>query len=167
MVTPACGLLHRGAAGRSWACSVRASWVGLGGSRRTPTPYRGADSRRSCQWLTAGGQSGHGYVGEVGWPGDDPRWATLATAWYQQAGEAWLWTSAWATGDWWSPSYRLANYTSDGTQITGPNPQPAIIEAQAPRKRSVNIAEAEFGTPRPTATISTFSNRRPGVVAND
>jgi type II secretory pathway pseudopilin PulG len=119
-------------------------------------------------WLAAAGQQGHGYVGEVGWPGTDPRWAELAAAWYRQADRAWLWTSAWAAGEWWPATYPLRVYTGDGTNLTGPTPQAAVIEAQAPRKRSVNLAGAEFGTPAPTQNMSTtFSNRRRGVVGID
>jgi aryl-phospho-beta-D-glucosidase BglC (GH1 family) len=56
-------------------------------------------------------------------------------------------------------------YAADGTRLTGPNPQAAVVEAQAYRKRSVNLAGAEFGTPEPLQAMSTtFSNRRPGVV---
>src|SRR5260221_4954368 len=52
-------------------------------------------------WLSAAGASGHGYIGEVGWPGDDPRWNELAAGWYRQADQQWLWASAWSAGDWW------------------------------------------------------------------
>ncbi len=119
-------------------------------------------------WLAAGGQAGHGYIGEVGWPADDSRWAALATAWYRQADQAWLWTSAWAAGEWWPSTYPLAIYSADGNQLTGPRPQAAIVEAQAYRKRSVNMAGAEFGAPSPTQAMSTtFSSNRPGAVGVD
>lgn len=111
-------------------------------------------------WLRSGGQFGHGYVGEVGWPDDDPRWNDLARSWYRMADQEWLWASSWAAGDWWDASYPLVVY-GDG-QAGGQAP---VIEAQAARKRSVDLAGAEFGTPPPLATSSTtFSNRRPGVA---
>jgi hypothetical protein len=111
-------------------------------------------------WLSAGGAFGHGYVGEVGWPGDDPRWGELAAGWYRQADQQWLWASAWAAGDWWPSTYPLRVY---GNGQAGP--QATVVEAQAARKRSVNLAGAEFGTPAPLDSYSTtFSNTRRGVV---
>jgi hypothetical protein len=114
-------------------------------------------------WLKRGGASGHGYVGEVGWPGDDARWNELAAGWYRQADQHWLWVSAWSAGDAWPPTYPLRIY--GGGQV---GPQAAVVEAQAPRKRSVDMSGAEFGTPPPLQPSSDgFSNARPGVAGVD
>jgi hypothetical protein len=154
------------AAGLGWG--VLAGGTGTAGAapvndalwRRTSTQLASFTS-----WLAAGGKTGYGYIGEVGWPASDARWGELATAWYHQADRAWLWTSAWSAGEWWPSTYPLAVYAADGSRLTGPNPQALIVEAQAFRKRSVNLAGAEFGTPEPLQTMSTtFSNRRLGVV---
>jgi hypothetical protein len=114
-------------------------------------------------WLSKGGAFGHGYVGEVGWPGDDPRWNELASGWYRQADQQWLWASAWSAGDWWPSTYPLRVYSNGQA-----GPQAAVVEAQAARKRSVDLAGAEFGTPGPLDASSTkFSNTRRGVYGVD
>ena len=114
-------------------------------------------------WLQQGGAFGHGYVGEIGWPNDDPRWNELAAGWYRQADQQWLWASAWSAGDWWPPTYPLRIY-GNGTS----GPQAPVVEAQAPRKRSVDLSGAEFGTPRPLDAYSTtFSSSRRGIVGVD
>lgn len=113
-------------------------------------------------WLAEHGHRGRGYVGEVGWP-DDPRWERVARAWYAAADREWLWVSAWAAGPWWG-DYPLAVFDVAGR----PNAQAEVVLDQAPRKRSVSVAGAEFGTPGPTQTWSPrFSSTRPGAHGVD
>jgi hypothetical protein len=64
-------------------------------------------------WLAAG--HAKGFIGEVGWPGNpqasgDFRWNTVAHAWYKQAAADGLTVAAWATGEMWAKSYKLAIY---------------------------------------------------------
>ena len=64
-------------------------------------------------WLAAG--HAHGFIGEVGWPGNpraggDTRWNAVALAWYRQAVRRKLSVAAWATGELWAPDYKLAVY---------------------------------------------------------
>jgi hypothetical protein len=120
-------------------------------------------------WLANNGV--RGYIGEVGWPNnaDTAQWNALATKWYADAAAAGVWTTAWATGEWWGCGYKLSIYvwstcsTMDGT-LNVARSQAPIIESQAsPDNRGVNVAGGEFGTPGPLDATSSFSNANPGV----
>jgi hypothetical protein len=120
-------------------------------------------------WLAANNVKG--YVGEVGWPNnaDTASWNALATKWYADAAAAGMWTTAWATGEWWGCGYKLSVYTwstcstMDGTLNTARS-QAAVLEAQTdPDNRGINVAGGEFGTPGPLDATSPFSNANPGV----
>jgi hypothetical protein len=120
-------------------------------------------------WLAANGV--RGYVGEVGWPNnaDTNRWNALGAKWYADAAAAGVWTTAWATGEWWGCGYKLSVYvwsscsTMDGTLDT-PRSQAAVIESQgAADNRGVNVAGGEFGAPGPLDATSSFSNVNRGV----
>ena len=131
-----------------------------------------ADLRRFTRWLAAGGRRGKGMIGEVGWPGDpgtggDARWNGLAAQWYQEAGRAGLWVAAWATGEFWAPSYKLLAYGASAGPVDQANVQAAVIEQQrAPHLRGINVAGAEFATPVDEPTHA-FSNANLGTYGRD
>lgn len=116
-------------------------------------------------WLSANGAQG--LVGEVGWPGADPRWNALAERWYRDADTAGLWVTAWATGEWWGTGYPLSVYV-DAVAPAGldtARPQASVVQAHpttATVQRGVNVAGGEFGAPNVNAT-SSFSNANPGA----
>lgn len=122
-------------------------------------------------WLNANGVKG--YIGEVGWPNDvdTDKWNALARSWYGDAAGAGLWTSAWATGEWWGTTYNLSNYvwaTAYGP-LGATRPAAAVLEEQAlAENRSVSLAGAEFG-PIGIALMptSTLSNANLGVYGRD
>jgi hypothetical protein len=126
------------------------------------------DLRRFTRWLAAGGRRGKGLIGEVGWPGDpatggDPRWNRIAAEWYAAADKAGLWVAAWATGEFWAPSYKLLAYGASGGPVGRTNAQAAVIEGQqASRLRGINVAGAEFATPV-DEPVHAFSNANPGA----
>lgn len=117
------------------------------------------------------GPPAHGFIGEVGWPGNpdadgDARWNEVARAWYAQAARDRLWVAAWAAGDFWSPAYKLLVYATTGSGVTA-NPQAAVVESQrSPRLRGINVAGPEFASPVDERT-SAFSNEQPGVPGTD
>src|SRR6476620_10783416 len=86
-------------------------------------------------WLAEG--HARGLIGEVGWPGNpaaagDLRWNHVAEAWYRAAHAKGLWVSAWATGELWASSYKLAVFRAavPSTPVGVANPQASVIEAQ-------------------------------------
>lgn len=131
-----------------------------------------ADLARFTRWLAAGGRAGKGMIGEVGWPGDpatggDPRWNRIAADWYAAADRAGVWVAAWATGEFWAPSYKLLAYGASGDAVDRTNPQAAVIEAQRAReRRGVNVAGAEFATPV-DEPVHAFSNANPGTYGRE
>lgn len=131
-----------------------------------------ADLRRFTAWLAAGGKSGRGLIGEVGWPGNpetggDPRWNRIASEWYREAESTGIWVAAWATGEFWAPSYKLLAYGASGGPVDEANPQARVIEEQrAPRLRGINVAGAEFATPVDEA-VHEFSNANRGTYGRD
>jgi aryl-phospho-beta-D-glucosidase BglC (GH1 family) len=128
-----------------------------------------ADLHAFTSWLARGGKRGKGLIGEVGWPGNakaagEARWNLLARDWYRHADAAGLWVSGWATGDFWSSSYKLLTYAPTARSA---NAQALVIESQpSPRLRGLNVAGAEFATPVDEQT-SAFSNRASGVHGRD
>jgi hypothetical protein len=139
---------------------------------------RDVDRLRDCQlqrlrsfagWLRE--HDVRGYVGEVGWPGDDRRWNALGSRWLSEAVGSGIWVSAWATGQAWGPSYALAPYEAPaaGAPVGRANPQAAVFEshpAATPEGPSVAVAGAEFGAPVDEPT-SAFSNANPGTAGVD
>jgi Cellulase (glycosyl hydrolase family 5) len=129
-----------------------------------------ADLTSFTTWLAKG--KARGFIGEVGWPGNpaaggDSRWNGVAQGWYGEAAKSGLSVAAWATGEFWSPSYKLLVYTTGETASASPNPQAAIVERQtASDLRGVNVAGPEFATPVDEST-SSFSNARRGVPGVD
>ena len=130
------------------------------------------DLRRFTKWLARGGRRGKGMIGEVGWPGDpasggESRWNRIAAVWYAEAERASLWVAAWATGEFWAPSYKLLAYGASGGPVDRANAQAAVIEQQrAPELRGVNVAGAEFATPVDEA-LHEFSNVNRGTYGRD
>lgn len=116
-------------------------------------------------WLAT--NAAEGIIGEVGWPGTDPRWNAVADAWYRDADAARLWVTAWSTGEWWGTTYPLAVYEdrSSPPGIDTAQPQAAVVEAHrstAGVMRGVNVAGGEFGAPV-VDTTSSFSNVNRGA----
>jgi|GEM_PF-973212 hypothetical protein len=120
-------------------------------------------------WLAANRVGG--YIGEVGWPNnaDTAQWNALAAKWYADAAAAGVWTTAWATGEWWGCGYKLSVYvwstcsTMDGTLNTARSQAPVIESQAAADNRGVNVAGGEFGTPGPLDATSSFSNANRGA----
>jgi hypothetical protein len=123
-------------------------------------------------WLGTGPRRRNGLVGEVGWPGGegaggDARWNRVAADWYSRVRRARLWVAAWATGEFWDPSYKLLAYSWSGRGRGSPNAQAAVIESQRARGlRGINVAGAEFAAPV-TEPTSSFSNANRGVYGRD
>lgn len=122
-------------------------------------------------WLQVNGA--RGYVGEVGWPNNvgTEKWNALARTWYNDAVRAGLWSSAWATGEWWGTNYNLSNYvwaTTNGPLGATRPPAQVIEEQNLPEHRSVTLSGAEFGPIgiglMPTSTLS---NANPGTYGRD
>jgi len=110
-----------------------------------------------------------GYVGEVGWPSDDPRWNTLAEAWYKRADAANLAVSTWVAGEW-AYGHQLGGYARSSMRLGSPLDTARSNAVVAERHigktkalRGVNTTGPEMGTPANDPT-STFSNRNVGVV---
>jgi len=126
-----------------------------------------ADLSSFTSWLSSGATPAQGFIGEVGWPGNpaangDLRWNDVARSWYRDAMRAGIRVAAWASGDFWSSSYKLLLYANGA-----PTPQAAVVESQ-PRAalRGVNVAGAEFATPVDEPS-SAFSNLNPGTYGVD
>jgi Cellulase (glycosyl hydrolase family 5) len=102
-------------------------------------------------WLARG--HARGLIGEVGWPGNpaaagDLRWNRVAEVWYRAARADGLWVSAWATGELWASSYKLAIFraAARATPVAVANPQAGVIEAQGPASlRGINTEQGAFG----------------------
>lgn len=84
-------------------------------------------------WLNANGAKG--YLGEFGWPwntgtnaADYAAWNTLAEKWFKIVDAAGLWATVWATGEFWSSTYRLLVYRKSGSNLAIPSDQAAIVE---------------------------------------
>jgi Cellulase (glycosyl hydrolase family 5) len=102
-------------------------------------------------WLAKG--QARGLIGEVGWPGNpgatgDQRWNGVARTWYRAAATRRLMVAAWATGEIWPRTYKLAVYSarSQYAPVDQPNPQAAVIEEQgSTRLRGINVDGGAFG----------------------
>ncbi|MEO6714058.1 MAG: cellulase family glycosylhydrolase [Mycobacteriales bacterium] len=106
-----------------------------------------------------------GYVGEIGWPSDDPRWGMLAKRFYNHANASGVAASTWVTGEW-AGMMPLANYKwiANGTFETLASA--AIMEQNpgtAANPNGVNVTGPEMGAPAAEAT-STFSNTNVGSI---
>jgi len=136
-------------------------------------------------WLSA--NNVRGYVGEVGWPHDnpaytqhpvDPRWSNVADAWYDRAEEHGLPVTAWVTGEW-AGRMQLANFVSEGSHAAAQWHTTASSELMerhpgtpgAPH--GVNITGPEMGSLSIQATDTEadgapwrFSNAYPGDVGH-
>jgi len=134
-----------------------------------------ADLRVFTGWLTRFGV--RGYIGEVGWPGDNPvraaRWNPVGEAWYRDADAAGLWVTYWSAGEWWPPHHPLVVYGSpDGgpSPVSEARPQAAVVEAHrstGDSSRGVSDSGAEFGAPSWKPPASDFSNVNPGRYGED
>ncbi|MEO6713787.1 MAG: cellulase family glycosylhydrolase, partial [Mycobacteriales bacterium] len=135
------------------------------------TPTGDALARRAIStlnewtnWLDA--NNVRGYVGEVGWPHDDPRWSDVAHAWYGAAEAAGLPVTTWVTGEWagWHP---LANYVFSGPDWTFKATSASDVMEAHPgtptAPHGVNVTGPEMGTPAIDAT-SGFSNESVGAL---
>jgi hypothetical protein len=124
-----------------------------------------ADLEVFTDWLEEGGASG--FIGEVGWPGDDRRWNELAQRWFRAADETDLWVTTWATGSWWG-EYDLLVYEPASCGMD-PRPQAAVLEANLGSGRGVNVNGAEFGIGPNLGTGDggSFSNSNPGTPGTD
>lgn len=89
-------------------------------------------------WLRA--KNVRGYIGEFGWPRvtgvttltDSNAWNALAEEWLSTVDGAGsrVWTTAWATGSFWSTGYNLRFYTNDGSgNLATPAENAAVLEA--------------------------------------
>ena len=126
-------------------------------------------------WLNRFHQNG--YVGEVGWPAENPRrargWNEVGEAWYRDADAAGLWVSYWSAGEWWPSAYPLAVYTSpDGglSPVSQARPQSEVIEAHPSTtaySRGVTVSGGEFAAPGGSLDRSDFSNTNPGRYDKD
>jgi hypothetical protein len=128
-----------------------------------------AELDQFTRWLAA--NDGWGYIGEVGWPdntdGDALAWNALANTWFDAADRAKLWVTTWATGEWWSPEYKLAAYVrrGGGPGVDTPNTQARVLEAHPSTTaylRGINVAGGSFSSPTDEPT-SSFSNANPGT----
>jgi hypothetical protein len=91
----------------------------------------------------------------------------VAADWYSRVRRARLWVAAWATGEFWQPSYKLLAYGWSERGGGSANAQAAVIESQrAPALRGMNVAGAEFAAPVAEPT-SSFSNANSGVYGRD
>jgi Cellulase (glycosyl hydrolase family 5) len=128
------------------------------------------------KWLANG--HARGLIGEVGWPGNpaaagDLRWNHVAEAWYRAARAKGLWVSAWATGELWASSYKLAVFRAGApaTPVGVANPQAGVIEAQGSVPlRGINVEQGSFGEFgagfNPLARTSPLSNRNVGAYGS-
>ena len=104
-------------------------------------------------WLTA--NSVEGFIGEYGWPRDDPRWNTVGETFLDAADAAGLSATYWAGGSWWGTYSQRLDPDNLGAGGTGTDqPQMAVVGAHAELptptyRRGVNLAGAEFGSALP------------------
>jgi hypothetical protein len=127
-------------------------------------------------WLAKG--HARGLIGEVGWPGNpaaagDLRWNQVAEAWYRAARSDGLWVSAWATGELWASSYKLAIFRAEepSKPVAVANPQARVIESQERTSlRGINTEQGAFGEFGagfdPLAPTSPLSNRDGGTYGS-
>jgi len=120
-------------------------------------------------WLKA--NKATGFVGEVGWPSDDPRWNTLADSWFKRVDAAGIGVTSWVAGEW-VGNHQMAQYapavTGTGAVATA-RPNALIAEshfATSTTLRGVNISGPEMGAPAAEAT-SSFSNTNIGSLVNN
>jgi Cellulase (glycosyl hydrolase family 5) len=135
-----------------------------------------ANLDRFTAWLAAG--HAKGFIGEVGWPGNgsaagDPRWNAVARAWYRRAAAKHLTVTAWATGEIWAKTYKLAIYraTTQFSAVDIANPQAGVVEAQpSPALRGINVDGGAFGEYGagydPVAATSPLDNVRVGAYGS-
>jgi hypothetical protein len=114
-------------------------------------------------WLKV--NKAQGYVGEVGWPSDDPRWSALANRFYNQARSSNIAVSTWVTGEW-ALRMQLTNYkwVRDATFV--PTASATVMERHtgpATNPNGVNVTGPEMGAPAVDAT-SAFSNKNVGTL---
>lgn len=76
-----------------------------------------------------------GFVGEVGWPSDDPRWNTLANTWFNRADAAGIGVTTWVAGEW-AANLQLAGYARSSN---------AVVAIDTARSNAL-VAEGHFGT---------------------
>ncbi|MBV9580037.1 MAG: hypothetical protein JO057_15720 [Chloroflexi bacterium] len=124
-----------------------------------------------CRFVDAARVRGvGGFIGEVGWPdntdGDAEQWNALAEAWYAAADRAGLWVSAWATGEWWDPAYKLAVYrkSASASGLDTANTQACVLEQHATRSaclRGIAVAGGSFASPTVEPSVE-FSDSSPG-----
>jgi murein biosynthesis integral membrane protein MurJ len=165
--------------GSLWAVpALRRAAPPPGGSAAAPAPS-GDDpvQRRTLaelgdftRWL----QDNHveGYIGEVGIPGDDPRWLPLARKWFEAADRAGLWVDAWASGEWWQTDYSYSVFAvaQQGGPVAVARPSGELLSDEARDRRDplgVNVSGGEFGAPALDDETSTFSNKNPGIYDRD
>lgn len=110
-------------------------------------------------WLKT--NNARGFVGEVGWPSDDPRWNTLADTWFKRADAAGIAVTTWVAGEW-TANHQLAGYTRSSNAVVAidtarPNALVAESHVNATAAlRGVNVTGPEMGaaTAQPTSTFS-------------
>lgn len=102
-----------------------------------------AELREFAAWLDENGAEG--FVGEVGWPAVDG-WPALAESWFAVADHEGVPSTAWASGSWWSPDYRLTVHGrgAEGRVLGTANSQADVVEGGA--APGVNLAGLEFST---------------------
>lgn len=111
-------------------------------------------------WLKT--NNARGFVGEVGWPSDDPRWNTLADTWFNRADAAGIAVTTWVAGEW-TANHQLAGYTRSSNAVVAIDTARAnalVAErhfAATTALRGVNVTGPEMGTPA-TDPTSDFSN---------
>jgi len=110
-----------------------------------------------------------GYVGEVGWPSDDPRWNVLAEAWFKRADTHQLSVTTWVAGEW-AGGHQLGSYARSTMRLGSPldtaRSNALVAERHIGKSkalRGVNTTGPEMGTPAIDAS-SAFSNRNVGIL---
>lgn len=111
-----------------------------------------------------------GFVGEVGWPSDDPRWNTLADSWFKRADAAGIGVTTWVAGEW-AASHQMAGYTRSSNAVVAidtARSNALVAEshfASSTALRGVNVTGPEMAaaTVEPT---STFSNVNYGKLGH-
>jgi hypothetical protein len=118
-------------------------------------------------WLRA--NKARGFIGEVGWPNDDPRWNALAEQWYARADAANLAVTTYVASEW-GYGHQLSGYGRSNMAIGSPldtaRPNALVAESHigtTTALRGVNLTGPEMGTPAIDAT-STFSNLNVGEL---
>lgn len=110
-------------------------------------------------WLKT--NNARGFVGEIGWPSDDPRWNTLANTWFNRADAAGIAVTTWVSGEW-AAGQQLGGYvrSSFATPTLDTARSNALVAESHFGKsdlRGVNMTGPEMGAAAVEAT-STFSN---------